>query len=157
MLLTIPALGVSSRVLHVGTALDGTVAVPPPGPTYDQAAWYRYSPAPGSIGPAVLIGHVDSAAGGPSVFFHLGALTRSDRIDVTRADGSVARFAVQDVQRYRKSRFPTATVYGDTPNAALRLITCGGPFDRSAGHYLDNIVVSASLVSLQPARTGGLD
>jgi hypothetical protein len=31
----------------------------------------------------------------------------------------------------------------DTPQARLRLITCGGAFDRRSGHYLDNVVVYA--------------
>ncbi len=149
-LLSIPAIGVSSPVRRVGQAADGTVAVPPPGPTYDEAAWYRYSPTPGSRGPAVIVGHVDSAKQGPSVFFHLGELRPGDRIDVTRDDGTVAHFAVQDVRRYRKSAFPTAAVYGNTTGAALRLITCGGPFDRSDGHYRDNVVVTAAMLPVEP-------
>lgn len=153
--LTLPRLHVSSSLLHVGQAPDGTVAVPPPGPSYDRAAWYRYSPAPGSLGPAVIVGHVDSKAGGPSVFFDLGRLRRGDLVEVARADGTLARFAVDDVRRYRKASFPTASVYADTDRAALRLITCGGPFDRATGHYLDNVVVSASLLpaTLRGQRT----
>lgn len=145
VLLSIPAIKVSSPVTQVGQAVDGTIAVPLPGPTYDQAAWYRYSPAPGSRGPAVIVGHVDSKAHGPSVFFQLDRLRAGNTIDVTRADGSIARFVVRDVQRYPKAEFPTAAVYGNTAGAELRLITCGGPFDRSAGHYEDNVVVTADL------------
>ncbi len=152
--LSVPRLRVSARVLHVGQAADGTVAVPPPGPTYDQPAWYRYSPAPGSVGPAVIVGHVDSKAGGPSVFYGLGSLRRADLIEVTRADGVVARFTVEDVRRYRKSEFPTEVVYGNTSNAALRLVTCGGPFDRRTGHYLDNVVVTASLLPAAAVAPG---
>ncbi|MDP9302351.1 MAG: class F sortase, partial [Actinomycetota bacterium] len=40
---------------------------------------------------------------------------------------------------------PTQLVYGNTNNAELRLITCGGSFDFSTGHYVDNIIVFASL------------
>lgn len=143
---SIPAIGVSSRLLHVGQAADGTVAVPPPGPTYDWAAWYRYSPAPGSRGPSVIVGHVDSARSGASVFFSLGALRAGDRVDVSRADGSLAHFAVTQLRHYAKDRFPTAAVYGDTPGSELRLVTCTGAFDRKAGHYRDNLVVSAVLL-----------
>jgi hypothetical protein len=145
--LTIPAIGVRSVLQQLGLAADGSLAVPPPGPTYDEAGWYRYSPTPGERGPAVVAGHVDSQRGGPSVFYRLGALRRHDRVLVGRADGSVVTFEVDDVRRYAKAAFPTGLVYGNTAGAALRLITCGGAFDRRTGHYLDNVVVTASLVS----------
>ena len=120
--------------------------VPEPGPRYDDVGWYRHSPTPGSLGPAVLVGHVDSAANGPSVFYRLGSLRRNDKVRVTRADGTVAVFAVDSVRRFRKSQFPTRLVYGNTDHAALRLITCGGPIEADSGHYRDNIVVLASLI-----------
>jgi len=142
--LSIPAIGVRSAVQRLGQAADGSVEVPAPGPRYDQAGWYRYSPTPGSLGPSVIVGHVDSAANGPSVFWRLGSLHPRDIVRITRADGSVAVFAVDDVRRFRKSRFPSKLVYGNTDHAALRLITCGGPIE--GGHYRDNIVVRASLV-----------
>lgn len=148
--LGLPSLGVTSSLLQLGQAADGSLEIPAPGPDYDRAGWYRYSPAPGALGPAVIAGHVDSAAAGPSVFFRLSSLRPGDTALVTRTDGSVAEFAVDDVRRYPKGQFPTELVYGDTDHAALRLITCGGAF--ANGHYLDNIVVRASLVRLLPAE-----
>ncbi len=149
-LLEIPSIRVRSQLLQLGIAADGTLEVPPRGPTYDQAGWYRYSPTPGALGPAVIAGHVDSAANGPSVFFRLGDLKPGDTVLVTRADGSVAVFAVDSVLRIPKARFPSELVYGDTDHAALRLITCGGNFDPASGHYLDNTVVLASLLRSSP-------
>jgi sortase (surface protein transpeptidase) len=143
--LAIPAIGVRSALQRLGQTRAGTLEVPAPGPHYDEAGWYRFSPTPGSLGPSVIVGHVDSAADGPSIFFRLGSLRPHDKVRVTRADGTVAVFAVDDVRRYRKSHFPTQLVYGNTDHAALRLITCGGPLT-PAGHYRDNIVVRASLV-----------
>lgn len=142
----IPAIDVHPSVLSIGLAAGGTLDGPPPGPDYDRAAWYRSSSTPGSLGPAILLGHVDSAADGPSVFFRLGELRPGDRVSVTRADGSVAVFIVDEVRRYAKAAFPTDLVYGNIDHAGLRLLTCGGPFDSRTGHYLDNIVVFASLV-----------
>lgn len=142
----IPAIGVRSPLQYLGLTAQHTLQVPAPGPHYDEAGWYRYSSTPGSLGPAVIVGHVDSAAYGPSVFFNLGNLRPGDKVLVTRADGLVAIFRVDGVRIYPKDHFPTMLVYGNTDHAALRLITCGGPFDRSTGHYLDNIVVFASLV-----------
>lgn len=147
----IPAIGVSSGVQDLGLNPDGTIAVPQPGPLYNEAAWYEYSPTPGQLGPAVVEGHVDSAAEGPSVFFRLGALVPGEHVDVTRADHTVAVFTVTAVRRYPKDAFPTAAVYGNTHRAALRLVTCGGSFDRASGHYTSNIVVFADLTASRPA------
>lgn len=143
--LVIPSIEVDSVVQSVGQEPDGSLEVPAPGPHYDEAAWYRYSPTPGSIGPAVLLGHVDSANNGPSVFFRLGELERGDLVSVDRADGSTAVFQVDKVAIYAKDDFPTETVYGNLDHAGLRILTCGGAFDESTGHYLDNVVVFASL------------
>lgn len=143
--LEIPAIDVRSPVRELGRTPEGALETPLPGPHYDDAGWYRHSPAPGSLGPAILVGHVDSAANGPSIFFRLGELHPGDRVFVTRADDSVATFVVDAVHRYAKDDFPTNTVYGDIDHAGLRIITCGGDFDDVAGHYLDNVVVFASL------------
>jgi hypothetical protein len=145
--LSIPAINVkSSGMLHLGQTAQGSLQVPPPGPDYNKVAWYRNSPTPGELGPAVLVGHIDSAAEGPSVFFYLGDLRAGNLIRVTRADKSVAVFKVDDVKRFHKTDFPTKLVYSNTDHAALRIITCGGPFDRDSGSYIDNTVVLASLI-----------
>jgi len=144
--ITIPAIDVTSPVDSVGLEPDGTLEVPVPGPAYDHAAWYRGSPTPGRVGPSVVLGHVDSAANGPSVFYDLGRLRPGDRITVTSADRSSRTFAVDAVRSFPKDDFPSLEVYGDTAGPELRLITCGGDFNRSTGHYLDNVVVYAVAV-----------
>ena len=140
---SIPAIDVHSTLLALSSNPDGTLQVPQPGPDYDSAAWFDGSPRPGDPGPAVIEGHVDSARNGPSVFYSLGALEPGDRVEVTRADDTTVAFEVYDVRVVPKGDFPTLEVYGNTDGPELRLITCGGPFDRSAGHYEDNVVVFA--------------
>jgi sortase (surface protein transpeptidase) len=147
--ITIPAIKVNSSLQQLGLSSPGVMAVPVPGPHYNEAGWYKYSPTPGSLGPAVIVGHVDSAAEGPSVFYLLGGLKPRDQVYVTLANGSVARFAVDAVRRYPKVHFPSQLVFGNTTAADLRLVTCGGPFDSATGHYLDNIIVLASLVGVR--------
>jgi sortase (surface protein transpeptidase) len=147
---SLPSIGVTSDLMELDLNDDGTVEVPPL-EADDRAGWYDRGPAPGAVGPAVILGHVDSAQYGPGVFFDLGALTPGDRVEVTRADGTVAVFAVDRVERHPKDDFPTIEVYGDTPDPQLRLITCGGDFDSSARSYLDNIVVFASLQETRAA------
>jgi hypothetical protein len=146
----IPAIGVDSKLLHLGVNSDGTVRVPSLYTRPNQAAWFKYSAAPGQIGTSVIEGHLDGYHG-PAVFFRLGALRPGDRIDVTLADGITAIFRVTGVRQYPKSRFPARAVYGTTGYAALHLITCGGAFDHATGHYLSSTVVFASLTSSRPA------
>ena len=146
----IPAIGVESSLQFLGLTEEHTLVVPPPGPTYDIAAWYKHSSTPGALGPSVIYGHVDSATEGPSVFFNLGNLRPGHKVFVTRSDGMRAVFEVDGVRSYPKEEFPTRLVYGRTDHAALRLITCGGPFDSAAGSFLENIVVYASLIGSRP-------
>ena len=116
-----------------------------------HAYWLTASPTPGQLGPATIIGHVDSAAYGPGVFFKLGAMRQRDKIYLTRADGTVALFEVEKVAEYSKATFPTQKVYGNIDHAGLRLITCGGTFNRAIGSYESNIVVYAALISAHHA------
>jgi hypothetical protein len=143
---TIPTIGVQSRLLHLGRNQDGTMEVPNLVTSAGQAAWYKYSVTPGQIGTSVIEGHVDSYHG-PAVFYRLGALKPGNRIDVTLADGITAVFRVTGVREYAKDEYPANTVYAQANYAGLRLITCGGGFDAATGHYLGSVVVFASLIS----------
>uniref|UniRef100_UPI00102114DC sortase domain-containing protein n=1 Tax=Serinicoccus sediminis TaxID=2306021 RepID=UPI00102114DC len=115
---SIPAIGVSSHLLHLGLDDQGALAVPQ-GDDYDSAAWYDGSPRPGQDGPAVILGHVSGAAG-PSVFFDLARLQVGDTVEVSRADGTTATFEIYDLQQYPKDTFPTTQVYGNTTGPELR-------------------------------------
>lgn len=142
--LDIPSIGVHTALIDLGLNADGTVAVPPLD-SNSPAGWYRYLPTPGEVGPAVILGHVDSSRWGPAVFFRLAELRPGDWVLVDRADGTTATFQVNVVAEYPKTEFPTALVYGPVDYPALRLITCGGSFDWTQHHYRDNVVVYAAL------------
>jgi sortase (surface protein transpeptidase) len=138
----IPILGVKSDLMDLGLNRDGTMETPPE--AY-PAGWYTGAPTPGEIGPAIIAGHVNWS-GDPGVFAKLHELEPGDQVAVVRRDGATVLFRVDRVDRYPKDKFPTRAVYGDIPYSGLRLITCGGDFDRAAHSYLDNIVVYASMV-----------
>lgn len=140
--ISIPSLGVRSDLLRLGLKPDGTLEVPDAADA-DRAGWYRHSSRPGAPGPAVVVGHLDSREG-PAVFSRLAELDAGDRIDIGRTDGSVVRFRVVHLGQYDKAQFPTDAVYGPTPEAELRLITCGGAYVAGAGGYQDNVVVFAA-------------
>lgn len=139
----IPSIDVDSRLDRLGLTADGTVEAPP---EWDTPGWYRKGARPGQRGAAVILGHVDSTTG-PAVFYRLDELEAGDRITVERKDGSRVHFAVTHADQYQKAQFPSADVYLPTPDATLRLVTCGGEFDRATGSYLENLVVFADLVA----------
>ena len=142
--LVIPSIGVDTTgIVDLAIDKDGKLEAPA---DFGRAGWWAAGPSPGEFGPAVIGAHVDSKAG-PAVFYRLGALKRGAMVSVGRKDGSTARFVVDRIARYAKADFPTPTVYADTKGRAeLRLITCGGAFDASTGHYVDNIVAFAHLL-----------
>jgi hypothetical protein len=142
--LRIPAIGVDTGLQRLGQDPDGSVEVPSGSHKWDEAGWYAGGTRPGDPGSAVLLGHVDSTAG-PAVFYRLHELHPGDRVEVVRADGSRARFAVERVAWYPKTRFPTDDVYYPTLTPRLRLVTCGGSFDPAAGSYRSNVIVFARL------------
>jgi hypothetical protein len=138
--LIIPMIGVKTQLIKLGLTADGVLQVPS---STTVAGWYSGSPRPGAIGPAIIEGHVDSLTG-PGVFYRLSELQPGDRIYIGRADGTTVEFRVTAAQTYLKAYFPTAAVYGPTPDPELRLITCGGTFDYATGHYLSNTIIYAA-------------
>ncbi|MFI6978733.1 class F sortase [Embleya sp. NPDC050154] len=139
----IQEIGLHAPVTSVGLGADGAVEVPPPDPER-HAGWYNQGPTPGELGPAVVVGHLDSASG-PAVFYDVGTLHPGSTVEIRRADRSIAVFTVDSVERFAKAEFPTQRVYGDLNRAELRLITCGGDYDPDNGGYQDNTVLFAHL------------
>lgn len=147
----VPSLKINAQLIRLGLDGAGAVQVPPMSAP-EEAGWYTGNPTPGERGPAIIVGHVDTAAG-RAVFYPLGNIQPGADILVDRADHRTARFRVTSVEVVDKDRFPAERVYGtdhrdSTTIPELRLITCGGAFD--GHHYADNLVVYAELVGVQP-------
>ncbi|UUN27080.1 class F sortase [Streptomyces sp. FIT100] len=141
----IPSIGVKAPVVTRG--LDTTGAVdPPPFATPQSVGWFGSGTRPGAEGAALFVGHVDTQTR-PAVFYGLSTARPGEKIRVTRTDGSVAEFTIDDVQVVSRDRFDAKKVYGvrQQGRAELRLITCGGTYDRASGAYTANVVVSAYL------------
>jgi len=144
--LRIPSIAVSTSVIRLGLNPDRTLQVPPLNYAgTHEVGWYQLGPAPGQMGAAIIVGHVDSTSG-PAVFYRLGSLTAGDTVQVIAANCETSTFVITTVAVYSKANFPTERVYGPTSDAELRLITCGGAFDAATGHYLSNIVAYATTV-----------
>ena len=143
--ISIPRIGVSAQIIPLGLKANGTAAIPPLSRP-QVTSWFDRGPTPGQRGTAVIFGHVDAKKVGPAVFYRIGTLRPGNLIYVTLRDRQVAAFRIYSVALVPKSRFPTATVYGYTRRPTLRLISCGGSFDRRTHHYRSNVVVFAAFV-----------
>jgi sortase (surface protein transpeptidase) len=136
----IPNIQVTADLEELRRNFNGELSTPA---KWADAGWYAEGVLPGQRGPAVIVGHRDSAAEGPAVFYRLDSLSAGNEVFVDNSDGTRQRFVVDDTQRFAKTQFPTALVYGPTALAELRLITCAGSFDSAERSYTDDLVVTA--------------
>jgi sortase (surface protein transpeptidase) len=151
--IAIPAVGLAADVINVDLNADGSIGTPSLADA-KVAGWYDRGPAPGQSGAAVLDAHVDSSlmTDYRGAFFYLGLAKPGMEVDVTRADHAVAVFTIDEVELALKSDFPTDQVYAPTAYPSLRLITCGGDFDKKTHEYLGNTIVYAHLTAERAGR-----
>ena len=135
----IPAIGVDAKLKAVGLNDDGSMEVP----DFGLAGWYDPGPRPGEPGPAVIVAHVDSYKG-PDVFFRLRELSPGDEIKVRHRDGTSSRFVVRSSEQQLKEELPADRIWNETRRPVLRLVTCGGDFDRTERSYRSNVIVFAA-------------
>ncbi len=137
----VPTLGIDAPVFPVAISpATGALAVPP---LIHRLGWWLDGMTPGAASGSTLIaGHVDSATKGPGAFVRLKDARRGTRIEVTTKDGRTQTYRVVSVQVMPKNELP-ASIYSRQGRPRLVLVTCGGPFDASIGHYRDNVVVTA--------------
>lgn len=145
--LDIPSIGVSAPFTALSLNAQGTL-VPPPDTDNNLVGWYKAGPSPGERGNAIVAGHVDTKTG-PAVFSMLSTLEAGAKVTITRDDGILATFVVDEVRTFKKKDFPDREVYGDTNDAQLRVITCGGAYDHTVKDYTANVVAFAHLSSFR--------
>lgn len=138
----IPAVDVDAKLQPIGLLDTGAMEVP----DFGLAGWYRLGPRPGESGPAVIVAHVDSYEG-PDVFFRLRELAPGDEIKVRHRDGTSTRFIVQSREQQLKQQLPVERIWNKTREPVLRLVTCGGEFDKVERHYRSNVIVYAAQVA----------
>lgn len=142
----IPRIEVDAPLTRLGLGPDGSLDVPPARDP-DLAGWYGGGTPPGAKGTAIVAGHVDNAEG-PAVFYALGSLKKGAAVEIDRTDGRTAVFTIDAVEVYANEAFPDERVYGPSPDASLRLITCGGGYTDETG-YLGNVVAYAHLTGVR--------
>jgi len=142
--LRVPSLGIDSPIVGVRVGPDDQLGTPP----LDRpklVGWYQDGPSPGETGTAIAVGHRDTRTGA-AVFAALAQLDPGGRIEARRADGRTAVYTVDRVRVFDKARFPDKEVYGPSRRPELRVLTCGGLFNRRTG-YTSNVVVFAHLTA----------
>ncbi|MGW0750974.1 class F sortase [Streptomyces sp. NPDC002587] len=141
----VPSIGVQAPVISRGLDADGAIE-PPPYESPGTVGWWGNGVRPGAAGAALMVGHVDTKSK-PAVFYGLSSAQPGDKVRVVRADGSVAEFTIEDVRVYERAGFDPHKAYGQRVKgrAELRLVTCGGSYDKAAKEYTANVVVSAYL------------
>jgi hypothetical protein len=137
---SVPAVGISAPTIALGLRRDGKLEVPK---DFSEAGWREGGPEPGERGAAMITGHVDSRSG-QAAFYSLREVGRGDEIRVRRKDRTTVTFVTERTEWVPKTGFPTRRVYGRTRLPTLRLVTCGGPFNKATGHYRDNLIVYAT-------------
>jgi len=142
--LAVPALGVDSAVDPVGVEPDGRMTLPA---EVDRVGWYRFGPAPGDDGSAVIAGHVDDREQGLGAMAPLRNAAVGDAVVVTDAAGTSTRWRVVARELIQKQVLPLDRLFAREGPARLTLITCGGPFLTEFGSYRDNVVVVAEPMS----------
>ena len=147
--LDVPSIGVATtEITDLGLREDYSLDVPTDAAT---VGWYDRSSSPGTVGPAVMAGHVNFD-GEDGTFARLKDVKKDDTVEVHREDGTTAVFRVDEVGQYAKDAFPTEAVYAPTPDGEIRLVTCGGALNSRTRSYEDNIVVFATIVDAYRAR-----
>lgn len=141
--IVIPGIHVDAAVVPVGVANDGSMEIP----TYSKTGWFKVGPAPGAPGPSVIVGHVSSKKG-RGAFYSLSKVKPGDKFYVYRSSGPRATFVVVFTETVLKTKLPTERIWNDTQEPVIRLVTCGGKWDKASGHYLSNVIVYGKLVAM---------
>ncbi len=153
--LIIPALDVRAPLVPTGAlGAPGAASLSIPADTHKVGWWDGMAtdggrtagedaPAPGQPGVALIAGHVDSAAAGPGALYYLATMKVGQLVKISDSAGRVSTWVVDaKPQTTLKTQLPSA-LWVTTGAPKLALVTCGGPFDYSTGHYLDNVIVWA--------------
>lgn len=137
----VDALDVDMEIEALGVAADGTMELPETGL---RAGWYRYGSAPSSPGGVTLLAaHADTRSTGLGPFARLVDAEIGSAVAVTDESGEVFTYTVTETAQVAKSEIGLDDLFSREGPRRLVLVTCGGVFDRSTGHYVDNVVVTA--------------
>ncbi|HET6262885.1 MAG TPA: class F sortase [Chloroflexia bacterium] len=141
--LTIPTMGVVSKVEHVGVDKNNNMDIPKEAM---NVGWFKPGTIPGNPGNSVIDGHLNWYGVAEAVFFHLDKLKAGDRVYVRDDKGRDRAFVVTKQVVCAWNNCPLMDVFGPTKQTRLNLITCQGTFDRATQNYEKRLVVFTEMV-----------
>ncbi|MGI2329093.1 class F sortase [Planococcus sp. YIM B11945] len=140
--LSIPAIGVEAKVLHLGVTDNGEMDVPN---TIDDVSWFEPGYKPGENGRAAIAGHVDGR-NGPAIFWDLAKLEAGDEI-LIEGEKEQLRFNVYAMESVALDLADIDSIFGYRSTPELILITCSGDYNHDRGTREERLIVYAKLVS----------
>jgi len=96
--------------------------------------------APGTIGSAVMAGHLDDKFGKKAVFYNLKKLKKGDKISVVDASGNIINFVVREKRSYKNNEY-VPEIFVSKSGKHLNLITCSGRWIKSERRYSERLVI----------------
>jgi sortase (surface protein transpeptidase) len=137
--LRIPSIDIDSQVEPVGT--DDRVLQIPPEPWV--VGWWRDGVgAGGGRGTVVMTAHLDSRRYGTGPFVRAKDLAVGSRMTMTDVNGAAHDYAVEAVDTFNKQALPYAELFTQRGPERVVLVTCGGTYNRDAGGWDSNVVVT---------------
>ena len=147
--LLIPSIGVNAPITPETTTGSGSSLALTIPADIQEVAWFMGTAPnsgvlPGAPGDALLAGHVDSAAAGPGALYRLASVTPGVTITVVGSDGLATNWQVSSPPVLLSKTTVAEMSWATTGPPTISIVTCGGPFDASTGHYVDNVLVHAT-------------
>lgn len=129
-------------VIPGGVSAEGAMEIPD---AFDQAAWYKYGPAPGADqGAAVIAGHIDTQSDN-APFSALKSVPAGTAISVGREGAPALTYRVVKVELMAKDKFDGDALFRRSGPHELKVVTCGGKWLDERMDYSDNVIVTAVL------------
>lgn len=135
--LIIPGLEVDTNILYMGLTPDGHMAVADD--NFKDVGWYQYGARPGSVGTAVLAGHVNGK-NERGVFIDLHKMKKGDIVKIVDDKNQTISFAVRDIRTYDQDERPQE-VFHSEEGVHLNLVTCAGEWNDSEQQFPVRLVV----------------
>ncbi|KKT66402.1 MAG: Peptidase C60 family protein [Candidatus Woesebacteria bacterium GW2011_GWA2_44_33] len=136
--LKIPTINVNASIQSVGLDQEGAMGVPD---SPLDVGWLDLETLSGSVGSAVISGHLNRENGEPGVFADLDKLKVSETIFLEKVNGDEAAYMVSEIHTYDSDY--TKDAFGMHEGGRLSLVTCNGVWDKKAKNYNKRLVVTA--------------
>ena len=139
--LIIPTIKVNASIQSVGFEEGGEMGGPD---SPLDVGWLDLNSLSGSVGSAVISGHLNQENGSDGVFANLLRLRLGDEVFVQDNNGGFTTFIVKESRLYDPGY--AEEIFNPKNGINLNLVTCDGTWDKKTKSYNKRLVVTAQLV-----------